>query len=294
MSQAQLSGPMQMKDSVRARDMRNIERVLAYTAFIVITLIFLIPILYLISSSLKVETDYSVYPIVLFPPHPRWHNYYEAVFVFPFLKYARNSMYLAVSSTILTVISSAMGGFGFARHQARLRNPLFVLVLSMLMVPRVVTTIPQFIVFSRLRLTNTYWPWILWGLSGSSFHIFLFRQFFATIPRDLEDAAEVDGCGRFRIFWQIFLPNSGPVIATASIFHFQWVWGDWFTPNIFLSDDRTTLGVKLATSYVDPQGQSIVTLTLAAIFIYILPMILVFFLAQKYIIQGVVTSGLKG
>jgi len=283
-----------IQDSMRARQTKAITTTVAYVAFGIITLIFLAPILYLISSSLKTETQYNAYPIVLFPAQPRWSNYYEAIFQFPFLKYAKNSLFLAVSSTILTVISSAMGGFGFARHQAKFSNPLFVLVLAMLMVPRVVTTIPTFIVFSRLRLTNTYWPWILWGMAGSSYHIFLFRQFFSAIPQDLEDAAEVDGCSRFRIFWQIFLPVSGPVIATASIFHFQWVWGDWFTPNIFLSDNNTTLGVKLATAYRDPQGNAITTLTLAAIFIYILPMIIVFFFMQKYIIQGVVTSGIKG
>jgi ABC-type glycerol-3-phosphate transport system permease component len=187
-----------------------------------------------------------------------------------------------------------MGGFGFARHYAPLRDTLFILVLGMLMIPGVVTLIPTFVVFSRLHLTNTYWPWVLWGLSGNSFFIFLFRQFFMSIPRELEDAAEVDGCGRFRIFWQIFLPNSGPVIATAAIFNFQGVWSDWFIPKVFLSDSKTTLSVKLQTAYVNQKGWPAYNLTFAAIFVFILPMIIVFFLAQKYIIQGIVTTGIKG
>jgi ABC-type glycerol-3-phosphate transport system permease component len=252
------------------------------------------PVVWLFLSSLKSETQFNTIPIVFLPLPPVISNYIRAVTEFPFAHYAGNSLFLAASSTVLTVLSSALGGFGFARRRARLARLFFVLVLAMMMVPRMVTIIPTFIFFTRLGLTNTYWPWILWGATGAPFHIFLFRQFFTTIPRDLEDAAVVDGCGGFRTFWQIFLPNSGPALATSAIFHFRWVWGDWFTPNIFLSDELTTLGVKLAKAYVDPQGNAIVTLTLAAIFIYVLPIIIVFFVAQRNIIQGVVTTGMKG
>lgn len=265
-----------------------------YTLLVVVTALFMLPVAWLFLSSLKTETQYNTIPIVFFPNPPQWSNYIEAVTEYPFMKYANNSLFLAGVSTILTVLTSAMAGFGFARRKARLRRIFFVLVLAMMMVPRMVTIIPTFIFFSRLNLTNTYWPWILWGATGAPFHIFLFRQFFSTIPRDLEDAAVVDGCDGFRTFWQIFLPNSGPAIATSAIFHFRWVWGDWFTPNIFLSDDLTTLGVKLATAYTDPQGNQVVTLTLAAVFVYILPIIFVFFIAQRNIIQGVVTTGMKG
>ena len=157
-----------------------------------------------------------------------------------------------------------------------------------------VTTIPNFMLFSKIGLTNTYWPWYLWGLSGSAFHIFLFRQFFSTISKDLEDAATVDGCNRFRIFWQIFLPLSGAVLATSAIFHFQWTWGSWFVPNIFLSAEKTTLGVALARYYVTPKGMPINTLQTAATVYYLLPMLVIFLFAQKYIVQGIATTGLKG
>lgn len=280
--------------NTRARRLRALNKGLAYTALITVTFLFMVPLLWLFSSSLKTEGQYRAYPIVIFPHPLEWRNYVDAVVRYPFLKHARNSLYLSGTSMVLTVLSSALGGFGFARRQARLRNAFFILVLSMLMVPQVVTIIPTFVLFARLRLTNTYWPWILWGLGGSPYHIFLFRQFFAAIPRELEDAAEVDGCGHFRVFWQIFLPNSGPVLATVSVFQFQWVWGDWFTPQILLSDDLTTLSVKLATAYVTPKGFPIVTDTLAAIFIFMLPIVVLFFVAQKHIIRGVITSGLKG
>lgn len=269
-------------------------RILLYAAFLSFTLIFISPILWLLLTSLKTMSEYMRYPIAILPVVPQWGNYYTALIEYPFFRYALNTLTIALPSTLLTVLSSALAGFAFARHNAPGKNLLFVLVLSMMMVPRMVTVIPTFVFFSRLGLTNTYWPWILWGIAGSSFHIFLFRQFFSVIPKDLEDAAEVDGCSRFRIFWQIFLPLSGPVLATSSIFHFQWVWGDWFTPNIFLSQDRTTLAVLLSTAYRDPQGNALETVTMAAIAVYLLPMLIIFLFAQRYIVQGIVTSGIKG
>lgn len=273
---------------------RWLGKVLLYAGFILLTLIFITPIIWLLLTSLKTMSEYARYPISMLPEVAQWGNYYTAIIEYPFMRYALNSLVIAIPSTLLTVFSSALAGFGFARHNAPLKNVLFVLVLSMMMVPRMVTVIPTFVFFSKLGLTNTYWPWFLWGIAGSSFHIFLFRQFFAAIPKDLEDAAEVDGCSRLRIFWQIFLPLSGPVLATSAIFHFQWVWGDWFTPNIFLTQDRTTLSVLLSTAYRDPHGNAMETVTMAAIMVYMLPMLLIFLLAQKYIVQGIVTSGIKG
>jgi multiple sugar transport system permease protein len=295
MSEATLeSRPMAATQRTPWLNRRTLMTILLYTGFIVLTGIFVSPIIWLFLTSLKSMTEYASYPITIFPAEPLWSNYYTAIIEYPFLRYAGNTLIIALPSTLLTVFSSALAGFGFARHNAPLKNVLFVLVLSMMMVPRMVTVIPTFVFFSKLGITNTYWPWILWGLAGSSFHIFLFRQFFAAIPRDLEDAAEVDGCSRFRIFWQIFLPLSGPVLATSAIFHFQWVWGDWFTPNIFLTQDKTTLSVLLSTAYRDPQGNALETVTMAAIMVYLLPMLLIFLVAQRFIVQGIVTSGIKG
>ena len=270
-------------------------RVLGLVGLTLFTLAFSLPTVWLIVTSLKSQSEYAAYPIRILPVPPYVLNYELAVTVFPYLRYFMNSMILAGTFTTLTVLSSAAAGFGFSRHRGVAgRNALFAVVLATMMVPTLVTLVPQFVLFSKLGLTNSYWPWILWGLSGSPFHIFLFRQFFATIPRELEDAAEVDGSGRFRIFWQIFLPNSLPAVAAAAIFAFTSVWGDWLYPSLLLSDQITTLAVKLATAYVDPQGYPLVTVTMAGVVIYVLPMVLVFVLAQKHIIQGVVTTGLKG
>lgn len=259
------------------------------------TFVFLIPAIWLVLTALKTEVEYSAYPIVWFPNPPQWENFYKAVTVIPFFRYAGNSFFLGAISAVLTTFSSAMVGFGFARHtNVRGRNALFILVLSMTMVPGLVTLIPRFVVYSRVGLIGNYWPWILESLAGSPFFIFLFRQFFSTIPRDLEDAAEVDGCSRFRVFWQIFLPLSGAVVATSLIFNFQFVWGEWLRPILYLTDFNTTLAVKMANGYRDPLQNQLVTPLMAAICIYALPMIVLFFFAQKSIVQGVVTTGIKG
>lgn len=272
-----------------------LSKVLFYVVLIVITLIVLMPVIWLVLASLRLEENWQKYPIVIFPKVPQFINYVTALDAqYKFFKLAGNTLKIALPSTLLTVCSSAMSGYAFARLRAPGKNLLFILVLSMLMVPRMVTQIPNFMLFSKLGLTDTYWPWYLWGLSGASWNIFLFRQFFATIAKDLEDAATVDGCSWFRTFWNIFLPLSGPVIATVSIFHFQWVWGDWFTPQIFLSADKTTLGVAVGRYYVTPRGMAINTLQTAATVMYLTPMLVIFLFMQKYIVQGIATTGLKG
>ena len=228
------------------------------------------------------------------PSVPQFINYVHVFIYQPFMKYARNSLFLAVTFSTLTVITSAMSGFAFSRINVPHKQALFQVVIALLIIPNLVTVIPTFMLFSKLGLTNTYWPWILWGLGASPFFIFLFRQFFSAFPKELEDAAEVDGANPFRIYWQIFLPNAKPALATAFILNFIWVWGDYLTPILYLSDNNTTLAVKLQSAYVDPQGNALVTVVMAASVLYTLPLIIMFFLAQKHILQGVVTSGLKG
>jgi multiple sugar transport system permease protein len=265
-----------------------------YVLLIGVALFVMLPIFWGIVTSLKVEGEYSANPIKWLPATPQFVNYLHVFTYQPFLKFARNSLFLAVTFSTLTVITSAMSGFAFSRINVPYKQALFQVVIALLIIPNLVTVIPTFMLFSKLKLTNTYWPWILWGLGASPFFIFLFRQFFSAIPKELEDAAEVDGANPFRIFWQIFLPNAKPALATAFILNFIWVWGDYLTPILYLSDRNTTLAVKLQAAYVDPHGNALVTVVMAASVLYTLPLIIMFFLAQKHILQGVVTSGLKG
>jgi len=266
----------------------------SYGMLILVTILISLPVVWLLITSLKTATEYLSYPIQILPKVPQWYNYVQVFTLMPFWKYAGQTFFLAMTFTILIVITSSMAGFAFARLPAPGHNRLFSIIVALIIIPAIVTVIPQFIMFARLGLTNTYWPWILWGLTASPFHIFLFRQFFAGIPKELEDAAEVDGCSSLRTYWQIFLPNAKPALATSSMFNFSWVWSDWFTPILYLSDRKTTLAVKLSTAYVDPQSNPLVNVTLAACVVYMLPLVIMFFLGQKYIMQGAVTSGLKG
>jgi len=266
----------------------------SYGVLILVTILISSPVVWLVITSLKIPIEYLSYPIQFLPKVPQWDNYVQVFTLMPFWRYAWQTFRLAMSFSILCVITSSMAGFAFARIPVPGRNRLFSIIVALIIIPAIVTVIPQFIVFAKLRLTNTYWPWILWGLTASPFHIFLFRQFFAGVPKELEDAAEVDGCSLLRTYWQVFLPNAKPVLATSFIFNFSWVWGDYFAPIIYLNDAKTTLAVKLSIAYVDPQNNPLVTVTLAACAVYMLPLVIAFFVGQKHIIQGALTSGLKG
>ncbi len=267
-----------------------------YIGLILVAGILLIPVVWLLITALKANTEYLSYPIKFFPAVPRWDNYAQ-VFTpaFYFLPHAWMTLFLATVFSTLTVITSSLCGYAFARYRdVGANSKLFTLIVAMIIIPSIVTIIPSFMIFAKVSLTGTYWPWVLWGLAGSPYHIFLFRQFFLTFPKELEDAAEVDGCTPFGTFWRIFLPNAKAALATSFILNFIGVWGDWITPRIFLKNSNTTLGVLVNTIFTNPQGQLLTTLTIAGIVIYTLPVVLVFFIGQRYILKGVVTSGLAG
>jgi multiple sugar transport system permease protein len=205
-----------------------------------------------------------------------------------------NSLVIAISFTALSTISAALAGYAFARSRFRWKNVLFLFVLSTLMVPWIVTMIPQYVLFYRLHLINTPWPWVLWGIQGTPLQIFLFRQFYATFPRDLEDAAAIDGSGRLRIFFDIFVPNSKPVIAIAAVWAFILVWGDYLTQDLFYLIDRNGTLLTRITALLDAnvQGGGVSSLPLA---LYALPPVIFFVLVQRYITQtAVTTTGIKG
>jgi ABC-type glycerol-3-phosphate transport system permease component len=213
---------------------------------------------------------------------------------FPFGMALFNSLVIAASFTALSTISAALAGYAFARRRVWWKNVLFLFVLSTLMVPWVVTMIPQYVLFYRLHLINTPWPWVLWGIQGTPLQIFLFRQFFATFPSELEDAAALDGSGRLRIFWDIFVPNSKPVIAIAAVWAFILVWGDFLTQDLFFLVDRNGTLLTRITGLltIDVDGGALSSLPLA---LYALPPVIFFVLVQRYIAQTVLTSsGIKG
>lgn len=271
---------------------RRIRSFLPYAGLTLLAVAFVLPMLWLVSSSFKSSFEFSSPNWI--PQAPTFDNYVTAVTEVDFPHYLKNTVLLASTFTILHVLSSSLAGYAFARLRAPGRDKLFLLVVATLLVPQLVTFIPQFVVFSRLHLVNTYWPWIAWGAAGGALYIFLFRQFFLSFPRELEEAAEIDGCGPFKIYWRIFLPNSLPALATVAIFSFQWVWNDYLFAALLLDSDQTTLAVAIATGYYDLQGRQLLPATMAGMVLYALPLVVVFFFVQRYIIQGIVTTGTKG
>lgn len=267
---------------------------LRYGPLLVAATAFALPLFWVAVTSLKKQSEYNASPVVIVPSSPQWMNYELAVVLADFARFALNSIVLSGTYAVLVVLTSALVGYGFARHRAPGRDRLFAVVLATLMVPSLVQFVPQFVLFARLGLTNTYWPWVLWGLGGSPFAIFLFRQFFSSFPRELDDAAEVDGAGPLRIFLRIYLPNAGPALAAAAIFMFLWVWGDYLYPTLLLSVNNTTLAVRMANAYVDPRGNPLQTVTMAGVVLYVLPLVAFFAFAQRFIVRGIVTTGIKG
>jgi len=265
-----------------------------YLLLMTLVVLFAGPFGWLVLAALKTPAEWAAVPTRILPAVPQWDNFVRAVTDINFAAYTLNSLFLSTLYATLVTISSAAVGFGFARLRGRGKRTLFVIVLSTMMLPQILTLIPTYVLFSRIGLVNTYWPWVLWGLSASPFLVFLFRQFFAAIPAELEDAAIIDGCGYGRIFTLIFLPLSRPVLVTSFLLSFTWTWGDFIAPALLLDIDHTTLSVAITAWYRDPHGNAIPTVQAAAAALYILPVLMIFLFAQRYFIRSVVTSGVKG
>jgi ABC-type glycerol-3-phosphate transport system permease component len=197
-----------------------------------------------------------------------------------------------------------MAGYGFARFKAPGRNVLFGILLSTMMLPQLVTLIPQYIMFSQMGILALPWPfcympWWITAAPGWAIFIFYFRQFFAGMPKELEDAAMIDGCGRFRTFAQIFLPLAGPAITTTCIFAFQWTYSDYVQPLLYLTDENQTLAVQMLANikipgvkYTLPLPNIPYQMTVGVLFT--IPLVVLFFFAQRYFMQGITSTGLKG
>jgi len=254
------------------------------------------PIYWMISTSLKTLPQISVLPPIWFPIPPNWQNYPEALNFQPFGLYARNTVIIAFFYILGNVFSSTFVGYGFARLRFPGKRVLFIILLSTMMMPQIVTLIPLFLIFKQLGWINTFLPLTVPAFLGEAFFIFIMRQFFLTIPMEIVDAARIDGASEFGIWWRIMLPLSKPAIAAVVIFSFQRTWNDVLAPLIYLTDPKKfTLSVGLL-AFTAGAGESIQFwhYMMAASFLMIVPMMIIFFIAQREFIEGVATSGLKG
>jgi len=268
-------------------------RLLVYALLIFGTVVFLLPFLWMLSTSLKTAQEVLAYPPQVLPKTPQLNNYPDAWTALPFTQFLLNSVLVTGLSVIGNLISCVLPAYAFARLQARLRGPMFALMVATMAIPAEVTLVPTFIMFSKLGMVNTYWPLFLPAWFGYAYFIFLLRQFFLTIPQELTDAARIDGAGHLRILWSVFLPLSRPAIAAIAIFSFVGNWNNFLTPLIYLRTQNNftlALGLSLfqgqyATQYNQMMAVGIVSL---------LPILIVFFLAQRTFIEGVRLSGLGG
>jgi ABC-type glycerol-3-phosphate transport system permease component len=262
-----------------------------FIVLLVISIAMMLPLLILLITSVTpgAQLDADRWLPTVF----RWSNYRDALTGIPFWHYARASLFLSVVYAGLTTLSSALVGYGFARLRGPGKNLLFGVLIAMMIVPQIVTLIPTYLLFSRVHLVGTYWPWFIWGSAGAPYAIFLYRQFFSSFPRELEEAAEIDGAGRLRTFLTIFLPLSRPLLVTAFVLAFNATWGDYIAPTLFLNQNNTTLAAGLASGYFSKQNIPEPTVLAAGTFLYIIPVVVLFLVAQRHYVRGFINSGLK-
>lgn len=269
-----------------------------------LTVLFVYPFLWAVSASLKPREE--VFDNKLIPAHWHPHNYIDlfrgtadATYVAPFARWFFNSMYIGVLAAVTVTISSALVAFAFAYFRFPLRNFLFGCVLATMMLPGAVTMIPVYLIWNHLHLTGTQYPLWASNLFGSAFYIFLLRQFFLGIPRELFEAARIDGDNYWTMFWRIAMPLAKPALIVTAIFEFKASWTDLIKPLIYLHDDKQYTiprGLKNLLDLYGPSagGHGDYQIVIAGTVLATLPMIIIFFLGQRYFIQGIATQGRKG
>jgi multiple sugar transport system permease protein len=268
-------------------------QILGRVVLIAISLLFLAPIFWMVTTSLKDSSQVMAYPPVWFPWPPKWDNYEIAVNAIPFALYLKNTITICVLSIIGTLLSSTLVAYSLAKIPWPGRNVLLILILSTMMLPFPVTMIPLFVTFARLGWVNTFKPLVVPAFLGNAFYIFLLRQFFMTIPAELSDAARIDGASELGIFARVVLPLSKPVLAVVALFQFLGSWNDFLGPLIYLqSNEKYTLAIGLqmyrTTNWVEWE------LLMAASTLVVIPILILFFFAQRTFIEGIAITGIKG
>ncbi len=263
---------------------------------------FLLPLFWMVSTSLKSSEE--IFPkadkasvtlslSTALPEKPQWGNYRDALNTGPFVLYLRNTLLLCTLNVIGTVFSSALVAYGFARMKFPGKEFLFILLISTMALPRQVTMIPVFMIFKMLGLYGTLFPLIIPSFFGNPFFIFLLRQFFQTIPQNLSEAGTIDGAGEFRIFSQIMLPLAKPALVTCALFQFLATWNDFFGPLLYITDpEHFTVAYGLQQFMGSHSSEW--TQLMAASTLFTLPIVILFFRAQKVFIRGIATTGATG
>lgn len=271
----------------------GIRLTLTYLVLTLFAAVISIPLIWIISTSLKVPTQIFTWPIEWIPNPVKFSNYTETLASRPFGTWALNSIICAGLSVIGHCFSATVVGYAFSRIRWSGRNILFLVMLSGLMLPQEVTLIPQFIIFSKIGWVNTLFPLFVPTFFGGAFNIFVMRQFMLTLPKDLDDAAKIDGCSHIQTLFRIIVPQVFPALGFIAINTFRARWNDFFHPLIYLNNPKLfTLALGLRSFMSEYQVEW--SYLMAASLMVMLPVIILFFIAQRYFIQGVVFTGVKG
>ena len=267
--------------------------VVAHGVLLMAAAVFAIPLVWMVLTSLKPAEQITADPHRILPVEWRVRNYVDAVTTMPYFGYLRNSLMLCAGSVLGTLCSCSLAAYAFARMKWPLRNQLFGVMIATMLLPWHVTMIPRFLLLRELGLYNTLGALIVPTFLGDAFSIFLLRQFFLTIPEELSEAARLDGCSEWGIFWRIVVPLSRPALATVALFQFIASWNDFSGPLLYLNDpDRFTLAYGLEQFISSYSSQT--NLLMAASVLFTLPIVILFFFAQRTFIRGIATTGSKG
>ncbi|MDQ3248568.1 MAG: carbohydrate ABC transporter permease [Chloroflexota bacterium] len=267
----------------------------SYLVLVAGSLLFLTPLFWMVSTSLKTSDETLRYPPLWWPTSPAWQNYPTLFERFPYWQFFANSVFVTGSVIVGTLLSCSLAAYGFARLRMPGKDFIFLLLLSTLMLPGIVLVIPQFVLFHRFGWVNTFRPLIIPAFFGNVFYIFLLRQFFMTVPRELEDAARIDGASYLRIWAQIMLPLARPALLAVALYTFVASWNDFLTPLLYLSDrEQYTVAVALNFLAGGIRSRPEHHLLMAAATLSIVPCLLLFLVAQRWFIQGTVITGVKG
>jgi multiple sugar transport system permease protein len=256
-------------------------------------LVWVFPVLWMLLASTRTDAEIFQFPPAIIPHQWAWKNYYDAFTYIPYLQYTWNTTFITVTNVIGTVFSCSLSAYAFSRVYWHGRGAVFLLVLSTMLLPYPVTLIPLYVIFKNLGWVGTYAPLIVPSFFGNAFFIFLLRQFFLTIPRELDEAARIDGANHLAIFWRVMLPLSRPALAVVALLTFLNTWTDLFGPLIYITDtamDTLSLGLLQFRGLHQFHWSNL----MAASVLFILPIVVLFVLAQKTFIQGITMTGLKG
>jgi multiple sugar transport system permease protein len=284
-----------LTNSVRQRRLAG--KTITYLLLTLAGLMFSFPLFWTVSSSLQTWQELRSYTLHLLPSEPQWSNYADVFSVAPFARWLGNSFFIVLITIPGTILTATMTAYAFARFEFVGKNFWFILMLGTMMIPATVTLIPQYLLWFKLRMINTYVPLTIGAwLGGSAFMVFMLRQFLLSIPRDLDEAATIDGANPFQILWRVLVPLMKPALTTVAILQFLGDWNDFFGPFIYLNREplyTAAVGMRyfqfIPMETTDPRDH----LLMAAAAIMSIPVLALFAVAQRYFISGVVMSGLK-